>query len=352
MYDTIIINAPQAQSITISTTKAADSVEVTSEPVAQATQDPRNTSTTPPLPEEVIKKRLKEQWEPKKKDNVFLSNVYIAANMANSKNKATRLRNCARWLEFAIAEGQPAKLVKTSSCHVRLCPVCQWRRSLATFRTLARIYSSPTIARHKHLFLTLTQRNVSAAELGAELNRISAAWSRLTRRKALSCVKGYTKTVEITRNQKTGEYHPHIHAILSVPQSYGRKEYITRREWQELWSDVMHLDYLPEVHIKAIKKVTGKTVAEVAKYSVKPADYLSKSADMAKKIVEELDNVLDGKRFVSLGGIISEENKKINNGKNPEDLDELTDADGDWIEWEKVIYEYNFGSGVYERLSV
>ena len=73
---------------------------------------------------------------------------------------------------------------------------------------------------------------------------------------------------------------------------------------------------------------------------------------MAKKIVEELDNVLDGKRFVSLGGIISEENKKINNGKNPEDLDELTDDDGDWIEWEKVVYEYNFGSGVYERLSV
>ena len=100
MYDTIIINAPQAQSITIST----------------ATPDPASTPTTQilPLPEEIIKKRLKEQWEPKKKDNVFLSNIYIAADMANSKNKAMRLRNCARWLEFAIAKGQPAKLIKTS----------------------------------------------------------------------------------------------------------------------------------------------------------------------------------------------------------------------------------------------
>ena len=345
LYDTIIINAPQAQSITISTATAERNVEVS--------PDSAPTPTAQPLPEEIIKNRLKEQWEPKKKDNVFLSNIYIAADMANSKNKATRLRNCARWLEFAIAEGQPAKLVKTSSCHVRLCPVCQWRRSLATYRTLARIYSSSTtITRHKHLFLTLTQRNIPAAELGAELNRISAAWSRLIRRKALECVKGYTKTVEITRNPKTGEYHPHIHAILSVPQSYGRKEYITRREWQELWSDVMHLDYLPEVHIKAIKKVTGKTVAEVAKYSVKPADYLSKSTDMAIQIVEELDNILDGKRFVSLGGIIAEENKRINNGKNPEELEELIDADGDWIEWERVVYEYNFGSGAYERLIV
>lgn len=114
----------------------------------------------------------------------------------------------------------------------------------------------------------------------------------------------------------------------------------------------MRLDYLPEVHIKTIKKVTGKTVAEVAKYSVKPTDYLSKSADMAIQIVEELDNVLDGKRFVSLGGIISAENKRINNGKNPEDLEELVDADGDWIDWEKVVYQYNFGSGIYERLSV
>lgn len=352
MYDTIIINAPQAQSITISTAKAAGSVGVMPDPVTQATQDSAHTPTTQHLPEEIIKKRLKEQWEPKKKDNVFLSNIYIAADMANSRNKATRLRNCARWLEFAIAEGQPAKLVKTSSCHVRLCPVCQWRRSLATYRTLARIYSSPTITRHKHLFLTLTQRNIPAEALGAELNRISTAWSRLNRRKALSCVKGYTKTVEITRNAKTGEYHPHIHAILSVPQSYGRKEYITRREWQELWADVMRLDYLPEVHIKAIKQVTGKTVAEVAKYSVKPTDYLSKSPELAVQIVQELDNVLDGKRFVSLGGIIAEENKRINNGKNPEDLEELIDANGDWIEWEKVVYEYNFGAGVYQRLSV
>lgn len=350
MYDTIIINAPQAQRITISTAKAADNVGVTLDPVTQATQDRANTPTAQPLPEEIIEKKLKEQWEPKKKDNVFLSNIYIAADMANSKNKATRLRNCARWLEFAMSEGQSAKLVKTSSCHVRLCPVCQWRRSLATYRTLARVYSSPNIKRHKHLFLTLTQRNVPAAELGAELNRISAAWSRLTRRKALECVKGYTKTVEITRNPKTGEYHPHIHAILSVPQSYGRKEYITRREWQELWSDVMRLDYLPEVHIKAIKKVTGKTVAEVAKYSVKPADYLSKSAEMAVQIIQELDNVLDGKRFVSLGGIIAEENKHINNGKNPEDLEDMIDTEGDWIEWEKVVYQYNFGSGIYERL--
>ena len=164
LYDTIIINAPQAQTITISTATAERNVEVS--------RDPATTPTTQPLPEEIIKKRLKEQWEPKKKDNVFLSNIYIAADMANSKNKATRLRNCARWLEFAIAEGQPAKLVKTSSCHVRLCPVCQWRRSLATFRTLARIYSSPAVTRHKHLFLTLTQRNIPAAELGAELNRI------------------------------------------------------------------------------------------------------------------------------------------------------------------------------------
>ena len=352
MYDTIIINAPQAQTITISTAKAAESVGVTQYPVTQATQDTAHTPTMQPLPEEIIKKRLKEQWEPKKKDNVFLSNIYIAADMANSKNKATRLRNCARWLEFAIAEGQPAKLVKTSSCHVRLCPVCQWRRSLATYRTLARIYSSPNIKRHKHLFLTLTQKNVPAAELGAEIARISAAWSRLTRRKTLSCVKGYTKTVEITRNAKTGEYHPHIHAILSVPQSYGRKEYITRREWQQLWADVMKLDYLPEVHVKAIKKITGKTVAEVAKYSVKPADYLSKTPELAVKIIEELDSMLDGKRFVSLGGIIAEENKRINNGKNPEDLEEMIDADGDWIEWEKVVYEYNFGSGAYQRLSV
>lgn len=75
-----------------------------------------------------ISQTLREQFEPKKRHNMLLADAYQASGMTNASNKAVRLATCARWLEFAIppdGEDKRYKITKTSSCHVRLCPVCQ-----------------------------------------------------------------------------------------------------------------------------------------------------------------------------------------------------------------------------------
>ena len=145
--------------------------------------DPNGTATEiDSMASALINQILREQFEPKKRHNLHLADAYQYSGMTNGPDKAIRLVACARWLEFALppeAEDKRYKITKTSSCHVRLCPVCQWRRSLNTFRNLAQIYSAPDLAGRKHLFVTLTQRNIPGAQLGEEIKRISLSRSAL-----------------------------------------------------------------------------------------------------------------------------------------------------------------------------
>lgn len=311
-----------------------------------------------PNPEE-MGKQVNEIWTSKKKDNIFLADVYASSKLLESgKNKARRMLNCGRWLEYAIPpeniKAKP-KLIKASSCHVRLCPICQWRRTLNTYRNLSLIYAKPEIQKEKHLFLTLTQKNVNGEDLSKEIQRINKSYTALMRKKELSFVKGYCKTVEVTYNTNTDTFHPHIHAILTVPNSYGKKQYLTHEQWRDLWKNVLGLEYSPRVSVSVISKLDGKTVAEVSKYSVKPSSYIRRKDQdhitkkeflQTQKIIEMLDIQLDGKRFISLGGDIKKAKADLKIKDIEEDENEPPE---NWKEWEKVIYEWNFQDAVYKK---
>lgn len=299
---------------------------------------------------EKIRQILNTEFTPKKRTNMMLSAAYAVAKLDNGKEKARRLAMCARWLEFAVNEEKERyKITKTSSCHVRLCPVCQWRRSVNTFRNMARIYAQPEIQKHKHMFLTLTQKNVPEEQLGDELKKISRAFTNLMKKKEVKdIVKGYMRSTEVTRNMQTGMYHPHIHAIITVPKSYGSREYITKDRFSELWASVQNLDYSPVIDIRMIKKMDGKALAEIAKYSVKPTDYLLDSEIKTAAIIENLDPALDGKRFVSYGGIIKDMKRKLMGNRDIETED--TEIIPEFEEWEKIVYEWHFGTQTYNRI--
>lgn len=300
-----------------------------------------------------IKQLLREQYEPKKRHNMHLADAYQATGMSNGADKAVRLATCARWLEFAMppkAEDKRYKIVKTSSCHVRLCPVCQWRRSLNTFRNLAQIYSA--LSGYKHIFLTVTQRNVLGTELAAEVKKTSDAFTAMMRRKPWKdFVLGYTRTMEVTIG-KNGTYHPHIHAILTVPKSYGSKIYISQNKVCEEWQKALKLDYKPVCHIKMIKKVDGKSIAEVAKYSVKPSEYITDNLEKTASLIRSLDPALDGKRFVSYSGIVRDVKQRIFSAANIEDIETETIPQAEWENWERVIYEWHFSEQKYKKITV
>ena len=288
-----------------------------------------------------IKKGIADKWQPKKIENMKLVKKY---EKIGNINKALRLRLCGRWLEYAVnRELKKVKLVKASSCHVRLCPICAWRRSLNVFRNLSAVYAEDR-KQHKHIFLTLTQKNVTAEELDGEIQKISKGFLRLLRLKEVKeVVQGYTRCIEITYNKHTNKYHPHIHAILSVKKSYGHKAYLSQKFFVEKWQKILELNYSPIVDIRKIEQLNGKSVAEVAKYSIKSIDYIKKGAD-----IEILDNALNNKRLISYGGCIKILKQQILKKKKIEE--EFEGEFEEWKEWERIIYEWHFETEVYRKL--
>lgn len=296
-----------------------------------------------------IKQLLREKYTPKKRDNMHLADAYQLSGMDNAPNKAVRLATCARWLEFAIPpEGDDSsyKITKTSSCHVRLCPVCQWRRSLNTFRNLAAIYTDAGLKQYKHVFVTLTQKNALPENLKEEIDRISKAFTTMMRKKPFKdIVKGYTRTIEVTIG-RDGTFHPHIHAIWTVTPSYGHKEYIRQKDLCNEWGKVLNVDYIPICDIRILKGNTAKAILEVAKYSVKPSEYIRPTLEETADLIKILDPALDGKRFVSTGGRIREIKQQIFKSENIEDIEETPPV---WEDWERVLYEWHFADQEYHR---
>ena len=177
---------------------------------------------------------------------------------------------CKRWLRRKKQVGccgnlldfQGDKLAATLFCHVRLCPMCAWRRAIKICmhtRMILDKMMSDEGKKFKFLFLTLTVPNVKDDELAGEITHLMQSWRKMTHvsKNVRSIVPnqfnqkvlGWYRGLEITRNQdmyqvdyvydsstgkkikvpKIGQdgfamlnpnfltWHPHFHNILVVP---------------------------------------------------------------------------------------------------------------------------------------
>ena len=136
---------------------------------------------------------------------------------------------------------------------------------------------------HRWLFLTLTVRNCRVDELRESIRALVDGFRRLRESKQFPAV-GWIRTIEVTRG-RDGSAHPHIHCLLLVKPSYFRKHYISAASWVQLWRRCCKLDYDPIVDVRAVKPNPRRStdrlesvVAEIAKYSSKPADLLADDA--------------------------------------------------------------------------
>ena len=254
-------------------------------------------------------------WREKKMANELLATAYESVN----PDKAGRLRMCGDFLTFTILTDGSKKLKTMNSCRVRLCPLCTWRRSLKVQAHTIQIMEEMG-DKYKYLFLTLTIRNCTGAELSDTLDLMFDAWQRLTQRKQFkAAVKGWYRGLEVTHNTDWKSpaydtYHPHFHCVLVVNKTYFTgKVYVKQEDWMNLWKKSLRANYDPVVDVRRVKGHTAKAVAEAAKYSVKDADYIIPD-DWALTIdtVRTLDAALNNRRLVAYGGIMKELHKKLN----------------------------------------
>lgn len=295
-------------------------------------------------------------WAKHKLGSARLATLYEKANEIVpllSERRLDALKSCGDWLEFVRYSDGTQKFLRAYFCKLRLCPMCQWRRSLKLARrlyeTVERISATSTT---RFIFVTLTQRNVAGEKLGEELCKMTAAFSSLMRRKPLKdVVLGWCRSIEVTVNARDFSFHPHVHALVAVKAEYFRgRGYVKQARWRELWQGAMGLDYLPQVNVKAVD--SGVTV-EVAKYCAKGLDVLAEVADgrqvVGRQVVEtliHLHKALANRQLITFAGVFS------GIAFADDDLDDdsesgACDGDGGVSEVGWVIYRWIPRAGVY-----
>ena len=188
----------------------------------------------------------------------------------------SRRMGCGRWAKMAHnVERSRAEIIDTRLCGLRTCPICakitanrNERRITKTLQDAEAKKVSRDRAGYKLLGVTYTVPNCTGDELRAELQNIGRAVRSILRNKnrITAITKGYVYSLEVTRNHKTGLYHPHIHIVLAVNTSYGKgKEYLTKAEWAEIWHKYSHRETTDGAQYVRVVKNIHQAVKYVTK---------------------------------------------------------------------------------------
>jgi plasmid rolling circle replication initiator protein Rep len=270
--------------------------------------------------------------------------------------RANRVRNCASYLEFKQdLETGKLHLSKARFCKVPLCSMCAWRKALKMSWQVSRILDWVEILYPTYVpsFMTLTLRNCPAEELSSALDILLRGWHELEKNRLVKgIIKGYFRAVEITydgdkiigqrryaecreyydrQGIKPGDvnpnfdtFHPHIHAIVLLDQSYFQgPDYLKTSEWAALWQQAARLDYDPVCDIRVCKTEKGggrrQAVAEVAKYTLKDSDFL-RGDDIAAtdRLVGILSKAVYKRRLFAFGGVMKQIAKELKLGEPSE----------------------------------
>lgn len=257
-------------------------------------------------------------WAEKKERNIKLARIYKEVDI----RKMYRLLSCCNYLEFKESTNGKLTLHKMSSCRVRLCPLCAWRRSLKVFyNNLSIVEYLKKKFNYEFIFLTLTIPNVTSDKLNDTLDWLDASVHRMYERPEWKAVvKGACRCVEVTHNVDTTSpsydtYHPHIHYMLAVNKSYFKsRNYMSAKAWTELWRSCLHypLNKPLSVDVKKCYGTTEKAVAECSKYSTKDTEYVVDSNfNLSIDSVATLDKALANRRLLTYTGAFREAKRKL-----------------------------------------
>jgi len=238
-----------------------------------------------------------ETWSEKKTiaERIAIKLSQLIKNNKTYKGRAERMAGCAHHVQtMSCPDGHHHRVTRAVLCKDRLCPVCGWRRARALGARTAAIMNQ---VGGRYLLLTLTVPNPPDGKLAKTLREMTTAFGQMMRSPRLrGVVGGAIRTLEITR--KRGSWHPHIHALLRVEESYFRSAlYINQDEWLELWKSAIGRTDITQVDIRPAD-IGG--ASEVAKY-------VTKSAELERLTLDQLDELacaIKGLRLWSASGCL------------------------------------------------
>ena len=252
-------------------------------------------------------------WRGRKILSLKLADIF--KELQYKKTFVERVISCGDTLQFIQNQDGNLKLYQAYFCKNKLCPMCNWRRSMKYSYQTSRIVDEAIkqSPKGRFLFLTLTVKNVEGQALNSTISQLTKSFDRLFKRaKVQRNLLGYLRSVEVTHNENDKTYHPHIHVLMMVRPSYfqSKKDYITQKEWSDMWSQSLKVDYVPMIDIRTVKE-TGKglrgAVLETAKYPTKPIKMNIEN----KQVVDDLYNGLYRKRQLGYGGLFKTIKKQL-----------------------------------------
>lgn len=291
-------------------------------------------------------------WQGRKISNLKLADGY--EKLKYNSNLVQNVSQCAEVLTFLLQFDGSLKLNQTWFCKNKLCPICNWRRSMKySYQTSCIVEKAMgKYPNGRFLFLTLTIKNVPGDELNKAMSDLTKAFDRLFKRaKVKKNLIGFLRATEVTVEAKRkGYYHPHLHVLMMMNTNFfnGKENYINHKEWTTLWEKSAKLDYTPVVNIKAVKnKDTDifdkqglkKSILETSKYPVKPIQFDEKNL----QVIDDLYKGLYRKRQLSYGGLFKEIKSELKfDDVETGDLIKVDEDTGEISEGTKIIAAWDW----------
>lgn len=263
------------------------------------------------VPLAVVSERDKV-WDNHRSDTHDVSTIYTYST--DFAKYAERMRSCSPYLDFSIDSDSGLKLKRSFFCHVRHCPVCQWRKSLYWKAMMYKTYDAikDEYLTHRWLFLTLTLENCNITDLRSTLQHMHKAFVKLTKRKEFKNVVGFVRTTEVTRDKKRPytHAHPHYHCMILVkPDYFNKGNYVKKMDWVRAWGACLNVNYLPNLDIRVMRSKDDDNdirgvVAETLKYACKPSDMIFDNTPQSHAWFFEYTKQVHKMRFVNSGGVL------------------------------------------------
>ncbi|HIH2992239.1 TPA: protein rep, partial [Streptococcus pneumoniae] len=132
--------------------------------------------------QDIRKNGKKNDWRGKKIANIEYADLLSELHY----RKAENVKICAEVMRFEPTDTGHLKLKQTWFCKSKLCPLCNWRRSMKHSNQVVQVIDEAVKreASGRFLFWTLTSKNTyDGQELKKALSEMTSAFNRLVKYK-------------------------------------------------------------------------------------------------------------------------------------------------------------------------
>lgn len=254
-----------------------------------------------------------------------------------------RLLSCRNVLLFRDwHDYEKITLAKMVSCSQRLfCPLCGIARAnkLALGLLEKSLILRDKVPGLRAFFVTTTVKN--GVDLQERFGHLDSGFTRLMKRvkeyrrrggkSSLAGVIGAAASVEVKIGRGSGEWHPHVHALMLTRSAEISASELSR-EWRELTADSRIVD------VREIDPADPDAILEIAKYSLKFSEMSLESNAVAGLLLRRR------RLFRTFGEI-----RGVHLDEDAQDIDDVGMLDGAFSE---LLYRYDGDKRKYGLVKV